>query len=105
MPARARPAPPIYAPTIHSLGSSSSNSTLVLIDGHRISPGSQQQTLTDPNIVPPIAIERVEVLAEGASSVYGSDAVAGVVNFITRRNYKGFEVTGQVGLWRRIPHL
>jgi iron complex outermembrane receptor protein len=86
-----------YAPTIHSLGSSSSNSTLVLIDGHRISPGSQQQTLTDPNIVPPIALERVEVLAEGASSVYGSDAVAGVVNFITRRNYKGFEVTGQAG--------
>ena len=86
-----------YAPTIHSLGSSSSNSTLVLIDGHRISPGSQQQTLTDPNIVPPIALERVEVLAEGASSVYGSDAVAGVVNFITRRGYEGFEVTGQVG--------
>lgn len=86
-----------YAPTIHSLGSSSSNSTLVLIDGHRISPGSQQQTLTDPNIVPPIAIERVEVLAEGASSTYGSDAVAGVVNFITRKSYDGLMVTGQVG--------
>jgi iron complex outermembrane receptor protein len=86
-----------YAPTIHSLGSSSSNSTLVLVDGHRISPGSQQQTLTDPNIVPPIALERVEVLAEGASSVYGSDAVAGVVNFITRRNYDGLLFTGQAG--------
>jgi iron complex outermembrane receptor protein len=86
-----------YAPTIHSLGSSSSNSTLVLIDGHRFSPGSQQQTLTDPNIIPPIALERVEVLAEGASSVYGSDAVAGVVNFITRRSYDGFMVTGQAG--------
>ena len=86
-----------YAPTIHSLGSSSSNSTLVLIDGHRFSPGSQQQTLTDPNIIPPIALERVEVLAEGASSVYGSDAVAGVVNFITRRGYDGFMVTGQTG--------
>ena len=86
-----------YAPTIHSLGSSSSNSTLVLIDGHRISPGSQQQTLTDPNIVPPIALERVEVLAEGASSTYGSDAVAGVVNFITRKTYDGFMVTGQAG--------
>jgi iron complex outermembrane receptor protein len=86
-----------YAPTIHSLGSSSSNSTLVLVDGHRISPGSQQQTLTDPNMVPPIALERVEVLAEGASSVYGSDAVAGVVNFITRRNYDGLMVTGQAG--------
>jgi iron complex outermembrane receptor protein len=87
-----------YAPTIHSLGSSSSNSTLVLIDGHRISPGSQQQTLTDPNIVPPIALERVEVLAEGASSTYGSDAVAGVVNFITRRGYDGLLVTGQTGV-------
>ncbi|MDO6414335.1 TonB-dependent receptor [Sphingomonas sp. BIUV-7] len=86
-----------YAPTIHGLGSSSSNSTLVLVDGHRISPGSQQQQLTDPNIIPPIALERVEVLAEGASSTYGSDAVAGVVNFITRRNYDGAMATGQLG--------
>jgi iron complex outermembrane recepter protein len=86
-----------YAPTIHGIGSSSSNATLVLVDGHRISPGSQQQTLTDPNIVPPIMLERVEVLAEGASSTYGSDAVAGVVNFITRKNYEGFTVTGQAG--------
>ena len=87
----------VYQPTIHSLGSSSSNSTLVIVDGHRISPGSQQQTLVDPNIVPPIALERVEVLAEGASSIYGSDAVAGVVNFITRKNYDGLMVTGQAG--------
>lgn len=86
-----------YAPTIHSLGSSSSNSTLVIIDGHRFSPGSQQQTLTDPNIIPPIALERVEVLAEGASSIYGSDAVAGVVNFITRKSYDGFMATAQAG--------
>ena len=86
-----------YAPTIHGLGSSSSNATLVLVDGHRISPGSQQQTLTDPNIVPPIMLERVEVLAEGASSTYGSDAVAGVVNFITRKSYEGFSATGQAG--------
>jgi iron complex outermembrane receptor protein len=87
-----------YAPTIHGLGSSSSNATLVLVDGHRISPGSQQQTLTDPNIVPPIMIERVEVLAEGASSTYGSDAVAGVVNFITRKSFDGVLVTGQGGV-------
>jgi iron complex outermembrane receptor protein len=86
-----------YAPTIHGIGSSSSNATLVLIDGHRISPGSQQQTLTDPNIIPPIALERVEVLAEGASSTYGSDAVAGVINFITRKDFEGFLGTGQVG--------
>ena len=86
-----------YSPTIHSLGSSASNSTLVLIDGHRFSLGGQPHPLSDPNIIPPIALERVEVLAEGASSIYGSDAVAGVINFITRRRVEGFEVTGQVG--------
>lgn len=86
-----------YAPTIHGIGSSSSNATLVLVDGHRISPGSQQQQLTDPNMIPPIALERVEVLAEGASSTYGSDAVAGVVNFITRKNFEGFLGTAQTG--------
>jgi len=86
-----------YAPTIHGIGSSSSNATLVLVDGHRISPGSQQQQLTDPNMIPPIALERVEVLAEGASSTYGSDAVAGVINFITRKDFEGFLTTAQTG--------
>jgi iron complex outermembrane receptor protein len=86
-----------YSPTIHSLGSSASNSTLVLIDGHRFSLGGQPHPLSDPNIIPPIAVERVEVLAEGASSIYGSDAVAGVINFITRRRADGFEVSGQLG--------
>jgi iron complex outermembrane receptor protein len=86
-----------YAPTIHNLGSSSSNSTLVLIDGHRFSLGSQQQPLSDPGIVPAIAVERVEVLADGASSVYGSDAVAGVVNFVTRKHFEGLELNGQAG--------
>ena len=53
--------------------------------------------MIDPNIIPPIALERVDVMAEGASSIYGSDAVAGVVNFITRRDFDGFEATGQYG--------
>jgi iron complex outermembrane receptor protein len=86
-----------YAPTIHSLGASSSNSTLVLIDGHRIPLGGISLTLPDPSMVPAIAVERVEVLAEGASSVYGSDAVAGVINFITRKNYDGIAATTQFG--------
>lgn len=86
-----------YAPTIHSLGASSSNSTLVLIDGHRIPLGHISLALPDPSMVPAIAVERVEVLAEGASSIYGSDAVAGVVNFVTRRSYDGVMLTGQVG--------
>jgi iron complex outermembrane receptor protein len=83
------------APTIHGLGASASNSTLILIDGHRLPLSGINHTLADPNILPPLALERVEVLAEGASSVYGSDAVAGVINFITRRNFNGVESRGQ----------
>ena len=86
-----------YAPTIHSLGSSASNSTLTLIDGHRLPLGGTNHALADPSMLPTIAIERVEVLAEGASSTYGSDAVAGVVNFITRKNYEGFQANAQIG--------
>jgi len=86
-----------YAPTIHSLGSSASNSTLVLIDGHRIPLGHISLALPDPSILPPIMIERVEVLAEGSSATYGSDAVAGVVNFITRDKYEGVLATAQAG--------
>ncbi len=85
------------APTIHSLGASASNSTLILLNGHRLSVGGINHVLADPNIVAPLALERVEVLADGASSVYGSDAVAGVVNFITRRNVNGIEATVQKG--------
>ena len=83
------------APTIHGLGASASNSTLILIDGHRFPLSGVNHALADPNVIPPIALERVEVLAEGASSVYGSDAVAGVVNFITRRRFDGVELQGQ----------
>lgn len=85
------------APTIHSLGASASNSTLILLNGHRLPVGGVNHVLADPNIVAPLALERVEVLADGASSVYGSDAVAGVVNFITRRDVDGVEGNVQVG--------
>lgn len=85
------------APTIHGLGASASNSTLILIDGHRFPLSGINHALGDPNILAPLALERVEVLADGASSVYGSDAVAGVVNFITRRNFNGVEVRAQAG--------
>jgi iron complex outermembrane receptor protein len=85
------------APTIHGLGASASNSTLVLINGHRFPLTGLNHALGDPNIIAPLAVERVEVLADGASSVYGSDAVAGVINFITRRSYSGIEATAQAG--------
>ncbi|PKQ01188.1 MAG: TonB-dependent receptor [Alphaproteobacteria bacterium HGW-Alphaproteobacteria-13] len=86
-----------YAPQIHSLAGSGSNTTLALIDGLRMPGGGLQYAQTDPNIVPTPALQRVEVLADGASSIYGSDAVAGVVNFITRKRFDGLQVNGRVG--------
>src|SRR5690606_34502826 len=66
-----------YQPSIHQLGASASNSTLVLVDGHRGPTGGTNHTFIDPNMIPYNMVQRVDVLAEGASSVYGSDAVAG----------------------------
>jgi iron complex outermembrane receptor protein len=57
------------APTIHGLGASASNSTLVLINGHRLPLTGLNHALADPNILAPAALERVEVLTDGASSV------------------------------------
>lgn len=87
-----------YSPQIHSLAGSASNSTLVLIDGLRIPGGGIRYGQTDPNIIPISAIQRVEVLADGASSIYGSDAVAGVVNYITRPSYSGAKISSRVRL-------
>jgi iron complex outermembrane receptor protein len=84
-----------YQPTIHQLGSSLSNGTLVLIDGHRAPAGSTNHPVVDPNIVPTNMVERVEVLADGSSSTYGSEAIAGVINFITRKKFDGIQFSGQ----------
>jgi len=85
------------APTIHGLGASASNSTLILVDSHRVPLTGLNHALADPNIIPPLALQRVEVLPDGSSSVYGSDAVAGVINFITRGRMEGVETQAQAG--------
>jgi iron complex outermembrane receptor protein len=84
-----------YQPVIHQLGSSASNSTLVLIDGHRFPTGGTNHSEPDPGLLPFNMLERVDVLPDGASSIYGSDAIAGVVNFITRKKFDGVMVSGQ----------
>ena len=67
-------------------------STLVLVNGRRLAASpSEQGTFTDVSTLPFSAIERVEVMTDGASAVYGSDAVGGVVNFIMKENYRGSE--------------
>ena len=80
--------------SIHQFGNSASTSTLTLVDGHRVPATGTNHSFVDPNLVPINMIERVEVLADGVSAVYGSDAVAGVVNFITRKHFEGIELTG-----------
>lgn len=67
--------------------------TLVLMDGVRIPP-STLGGVVDLNNVPPSLIERVEVVTGGASAVYGSDAIAGVVNFIMKQDFEGIEISG-----------
>jgi iron complex outermembrane receptor protein len=84
-------------PTIHSLGSSTSTSTLILLDGHRLPNTGLTHNLLDASIIPPSALQNVEVLPDGASAIYGSDAVAGVINFHTRKDYTGWETTTQFG--------
>ncbi len=71
--------------------------TLPLMNGHRLISGSTQQTNPDYPFLPELAIERVEIVADGASAIYGSDAVAGVVNFITRRRVSGLEANVRYG--------
>ena len=84
-----------YQPSIHNLGASGSNATLVLLDGHQFPTGGTNHTTADPNVIPFNMLQSVEVIANGDSSIYGSNAVAGVINFITRSRFDGVELNAQ----------
>jgi outer membrane receptor protein involved in Fe transport len=75
--------------------------TLVLVNGRRHVTASPGDYLVDTNTIPSELIERIDVVTGGNSSVYGSDAVAGVVNFITKRDYEGLSFRGQAGTSER----
>ena len=74
--------------------------TLVLLNGRRIAPAGTRGAVgtADLNVLPTSVIDRIEILKDGASSIYGSDAVAGVVNIITRKNIKGVTFEGQANV-------
>ena len=74
-----------------------SGSTLVLLNGHRLAPSSGIGDFVDISMIPASALERVDVLSDGASSIYGADAVAGVVNFVLRDDYDGVETSYRRG--------
>ncbi len=85
--------------SLRGLGSSS---TLILLNGRRMTPSAYadpnngNSTLYDLNSIPLSAIERVEIFKDGASAVYGSDAIGGVINFITKRDYQGGEIAANI---------
>jgi iron complex outermembrane recepter protein len=76
-------------------------STLVLINGRRIAPyglaDDGQKIFSNLNVIPMEAVERIEILKGGASAIYGSDAIAGVVNIILRKDFKGTVATANIG--------
>jgi iron complex outermembrane receptor protein len=84
--------------SLRGLGSSS---TLVLLNGRRVTPAPYadpndgNSVLYDLNSIPISAIDRIEILQDGASAVYGSDAIAGVINFILKKNYEGAELAAR----------
>jgi len=71
-----------------------SASTLVLLNGRRVAAHGLSGSAVDVNQIPFAAIERIEVLKDGASAIYGTDAVGGVINFITRKDYQGLGLQG-----------
>jgi outer membrane cobalamin receptor len=73
------------------------DATLVLINGRRLAPGGLNGDIVDVSLIPLAAVERVEVVTDGASAIYGSDAVGGVMNFILRQNYEGVETRARFG--------
>jgi len=82
-----------------SLRGLGSKRSLVLVNGKRLQPGDTGNPVADINFVPAVMIKRVDVLTGGASSVYGADAVAGVVNFIMDTTYTGFRIDGQASVF------
>lgn len=71
--------------------------TLILLNGRRIANYAHDGTAVDLNTIPLPAIERVEILKDGASAIYGTDAIGGVINFITRTDYRGAEASVNYG--------
>jgi iron complex outermembrane recepter protein len=94
-----------------SLRSLSPNATLVLVNGRRIAYngfstviGLTSQSFVDLNSIPLAAVDRIEILKDSASAVYGSDAIGGVVNVILRRDYRGAELSAMLGTTRADEH-
>ncbi len=80
------------------------NRTLVLVDGRRLMPGDSGTNVADIDNIPAALVQRVDVLTGGASSVYGADAVAGVVNFVMNDHFQGFQIDANASAYQHDQH-
>lgn len=89
----------VNRPTLRYLGNTggATNSTLLLVDGHRMPGMGVKQTTPDLDAIPASAISRVEIVTDGGSSTYGSDAVGGVMNIITYKDFDGVDAKASYG--------
>ncbi|HEX6376884.1 MAG TPA: TonB-dependent receptor [Allosphingosinicella sp.] len=76
--------------------------TLVLVNGRRLMPGDPRSPVPDINFIPALVVDRIDVLTGGASSVYGADAVAGVVNFIMDTDFEGIRLDAQYSFFDHV---
>lgn len=91
----------INRPNLRNLpgfNSASGSGTLILMDGHHLAPVGVNESAIDPDVIPAAVLERLEVVTDGGSSVYGADAVGGVINFITKREFDGLQVDANYGV-------
>lgn len=90
--------PGLSSASLRGLGG---GATLVLLNGRRLANYAFDGETVDLNSIPLAAVARIEVLKDGASAVYGTDAIAGVINFILRKDYRGAEVSGSFAATQR----
>jgi iron complex outermembrane receptor protein len=91
---------PVNRPNLRGLpgfNTTGGSATLMLMDGHRIVGLGISSTTPDSDMIPPGAIQRMDVVPDGGSSIYGSDAIAGVINMLTRSRFDGVEVNARAG--------
>lgn len=79
------------------LNAAAGSATLVLLDGHRMVGAGTNDSSPDPAVIPPGVLESVQVVTGGGSAIYGSDAVGGVINFITKKSFDGLEASASSG--------
>jgi iron complex outermembrane receptor protein len=101
-PIRSDPMNTINLPSIHGLPGT--GLVLVLFDGYRGVGAGILSNSPDPSSIPASALERVEVVPDGASAIYGSDAVTGVINLVLRKNFDGLEVNARYGFASQYDH-